>query len=153
MDRLNRQANPMSTDTSGAATAGEDGEDSAGVALANATAGEDGEDSAGVALANAAHGPPQQRPQSHPLPLDADLERTLESIEHDPVDRSEDGAAVCVQAPDRSHSDRRADGSRASVHTLPADVLVIIFAFVDVKTLLLSVHAVCRSWREAMSAM
>jgi len=39
------------------------------------------------------------------------------------------------------------------VYTLPPDVLAIVFGFVDVKTLLLSVHAVCRSWRRVMAMM
>ena len=39
------------------------------------------------------------------------------------------------------------------VYTLPPDVLAIVFGFVDVKTLLLSVHAVCRSWRGMMAMM
>jgi hypothetical protein len=39
------------------------------------------------------------------------------------------------------------------VHTLPPDVLAIVFGFVDAKTLLLSVHGVCRSWRGVMSMM
>jgi hypothetical protein len=39
------------------------------------------------------------------------------------------------------------------VHTLPPDVLAIVFGFVDGKTLLLSVHAVCRSWRGVMAMM
>jgi hypothetical protein len=39
------------------------------------------------------------------------------------------------------------------VYTLPPDVLAIVFGFVDVKTLLLSVHAVCRSWRGVTAMM
>jgi hypothetical protein len=49
---------------------------------------------------------------------------------------------------------RTADKAPTSpVHTLPPDVLAIVFGFVDVKTLLLSVHRVCRSWRVAMAIM
>jgi hypothetical protein len=43
--------------------------------------------------------------------------------------------------------------SISPVHTLPPDVLAIVFGFVDGKTLLLSVHSVCRSWRGVMAMM
>lgn len=43
--------------------------------------------------------------------------------------------------------------SISPVHTLPPDVLAIVFGFVDAETLLLSVHSVCRSWRGVMAVM
>jgi hypothetical protein len=54
----------------------------------------------------------------------------------------------------RTRFGRTADKPPTSpVHTLPPDVLAIVFGFVDAKTLLLSVHGVCRSWRGVMSMM
>jgi hypothetical protein len=41
----------------------------------------------------------------------------------------------------------------ALIHMLPVEMLLMVFAWVDTETLLRAVHAVCRSWRMAMSGM
>jgi hypothetical protein len=61
--------------------------------------------------------------------------------------------AAAGHVPEGIVADRTAHKPTHAVHTLPSEVLAIVFGFVDVKTLLLSVHAVCRSWKEAMSMM
>jgi endogenous inhibitor of DNA gyrase (YacG/DUF329 family) len=44
-------------------------------------------------------------------------------------------------------------GDAALIHMLPEEMLLMVFAWVDTETLLRAVHAVCRSWRMAMSGM
>jgi hypothetical protein len=44
-------------------------------------------------------------------------------------------------------------GDTALIHTLPEEMLLVVFAWVDTETLLRAVHAVCRSWRMAVSGM
>jgi hypothetical protein len=62
--------------------------------------------------------------------------------------------AGAERVPQEGEVTRRTDKPPTSpVHTLPPDVLAIVFGFVDAKTLLLSVHGVCRSWREVMAMM
>jgi hypothetical protein len=64
------------------------------------------------------------------------------------------GAAAERVPPEGEVMGRAADEPPTSpVHMLPSDVLAIVFGFVDAKTLLLSVHGVCRSWRGVMSMM
>jgi hypothetical protein len=46
-----------------------------------------------------------------------------------------------------------AGGDAALIHTLPEEMLMMVFAWLDTETLLRAVHAVCRSWRMAMSGM
>jgi hypothetical protein len=46
-----------------------------------------------------------------------------------------------------------AGGDAALIHMLPEEMLLMVFAWVDTETLLRAVHAVCRSWRMAMSGM
>jgi ankyrin repeat protein len=46
-----------------------------------------------------------------------------------------------------------AGGDAALIHMLPEEILLIVFAWVGTETLLCSVHAVCRSWRMALSGM
>jgi hypothetical protein len=46
-----------------------------------------------------------------------------------------------------------ARGDAALIHMLPVEMLLMVFAWVDTETLLRAVHAVCRSWRMAMSSM
>jgi hypothetical protein len=64
------------------------------------------------------------------------------------------GAGAERVPPEGEVTGRAADEPPTSpVHMLPPDVLAIVFGFVDAKTLLLSVHAVCRSWRGVMPMM
>jgi hypothetical protein len=46
-----------------------------------------------------------------------------------------------------------AESDAADIHTLPEEVLLMVFARVDIETLLRAVHAVCRTWKMAMSCM
>jgi hypothetical protein len=46
-----------------------------------------------------------------------------------------------------------AEGDAADIHTLPEEMLLMVFARVDTETLLRAVHTVCRSWRMVMSGM
>jgi hypothetical protein len=60
-----------------------------------------------------------------------------------------DVAASAVVARGTGSPPAAADGSTSPIGTLPAELLVLVLAEVDTRTLLLVVPGVCRRWRDA----
>ena len=61
--------------------------------------------------------------------------------------QASDVAASAVVA--RGRGEPAADGRTSPIGTLPAELLVLVLAEVDTRTLLLVVPGVCRRWRDA----